>query len=85
MALTISQIKLLYSEFISLGLSIRDPLGNMTKGDIRDTVDAIYNWIIANQASFNSAIPQPARTELTVKQKNYILQIILENIAKGVI
>jgi hypothetical protein len=36
---------------------------------MRAAVDATDDWIEANQASFNSALPLPARTALTSKQK----------------
>jgi hypothetical protein len=41
----------------------------VTKAQMRAAVDATDDWIEANQASFNSALPLPARTALTSKQK----------------
>lgn len=48
----------------------------ITKSDLRAAVDAIDDWIEANSASFNSAIPQPARGQLTTKQKARLLVFI---------
>jgi len=43
--------------------------GTLLKLDLRAAVYAIDDWIEANQASFNSSLPQPARSALTAKQK----------------
>lgn len=51
---------------------MREPigvLGAMTKHDLRAAVDAMDTWIEANQTSLNQAIPQPARSVLTTRQK----------------
>jgi len=45
----------------------------VNKSDLRAAVDAIDQWVEDNQASFNSAIPLPARTALTAKQKAQLL------------
>ena len=41
----------------------------LTKADLRAAVDAVDGWIDANAASFNAALPQPARSALTARQK----------------
>lgn len=41
----------------------------LSKTELRAAVDAIDAWIDANGASFNSAIPQPARGALSARQK----------------
>ena len=43
--------------------------GSLNKSDIRDAINAVDDWIDDNSTSFNQAIPQPARSELTLKQK----------------
>ena len=45
----------------------------VNKSDLRAAVDAIDQWVEDNQAGFNSAIPLPARTALTAKQKVQLL------------
>lgn len=50
---------------------------NTTKPNLRAAVNAIDDWVVANQASFNTAIPLPARTELTVAQKTELLMRVL--------
>jgi hypothetical protein len=42
---------------------------NLTKADLRAAYDATDQWISDNKASFNAAIPEPARTALTASQK----------------
>lgn len=41
----------------------------LSKADIRGVIDAIDTWADTNQASFNQAIPNPARSVLTVAEK----------------
>lgn len=41
----------------------------LTKADLRAAVDATDDWIDANAASYNSALPTAARTTLSAKQK----------------
>ena len=69
MALTEDDRKELWSKFMSDVSSRYEALGALSKQDLRAAVDAIDTWIDDNLASFNSAIPQPARSELTAKQK----------------
>lgn len=42
---------------------------NLSKLELRAAVDATDNWINSNAASFNTALPVEARTNLTTKQK----------------
>lgn len=43
-----------------------------TKADLRAALDACDDWIDANQASFNSALPQPFRSQATATQKTLL-------------
>lgn len=49
----------------------------IAKAHVREVVNGIDNWVDANQASFNSAIPQPARGLLTTEQKSDLLTYVL--------
>lgn len=63
----------------------REPLGSLTKTHLRDAVNAIDQWVSDNAASFNAAIPQPARGVLTASQKARLLAaIVLKRFTKGV-
>jgi len=50
---------------------------NLSKPDLQAAVNAIDAWADSNQAAFNTAIPLPARTALTTKQKLQILYYVL--------
>lgn len=50
-------------------LSTRREAFDLKRDDLRAAVAAIDAWIDANAASLNTAIPQPARAQLTAKQK----------------
>lgn len=58
--LTGDSARLASAERIDLGL---------TKADLRAAINAVDDWIDTNAASFNAALPLPARTTLTAKQK----------------
>lgn len=47
------------------------------KSDLRAAIDAIDQWVDDNQASFNAAIPLPARTELIAKAKAALLVYVV--------
>ena len=47
-------------------------LPGTTKPDLRAAVNATDDWIEANQASFNAALPQPFRSQATLTQKTFL-------------
>jgi hypothetical protein len=55
----------------------RESLG-LTKAELRAAVDAIDQWVDDNAISFNTAIPLPARTTLTAKQKVELFMSIVK-------
>lgn len=44
----------------------------VTKAELRAAVDATDDWIEANQASFNTALPQPFRGAASTPQKTFL-------------
>jgi hypothetical protein len=54
----------LWAEFMRDQSASRTPMG-LTKADLRAAVDAADAWADSNAASFNTALPQPARNALT--------------------
>jgi hypothetical protein len=42
---------------------------SLTKADLRAALNATDAWIDSNAASYNTALPQPARNVLTAAQK----------------
>lgn len=50
----------------------------LTKSELRAAVDAMDAWIVANAASLNTAIPQPARGALNGAQKAMLFSAVVE-------
>lgn len=48
------------------------PWSGVTKTDLAAAVAATDDWIDDNAASFNSALPQPARGALSSSQKTFL-------------
>lgn len=44
----------------------------VTKTELKAALDATDDWIESNQASFNSALPQPFRGSATTPQKTFL-------------
>jgi hypothetical protein len=55
----------------------RDIIGAITKADLRAAINAIDQYLSDNAAAINSAIPQPARAQLTTKQKALVLTAVV--------
>lgn len=53
------------------------PLGVLTKAELRAAFNAADDWAEANSASYNAALPQPARGVLTAKQKAAVLMLVI--------
>lgn len=49
---------------------------NITKAELRAAVDATDDWIEANQASFNTALPTAARNNLNLVQKTLLFSYV---------
>lgn len=49
----------------------------ITRAQLRAAIDAIDDWVDANVTAFNQAIPQPARSALTARQKASLLLYIV--------
>lgn len=54
----------------------REPIA-LTKTDLRIAIDAVDQWAVDNAASFNAALPQPARGQLTPAQKARLLALVV--------
>jgi len=50
--------------------------GAITKAGILAAVVATDQWIENNQSSYNTALPQPARGELTLTQKTLLFCVV---------
>jgi len=67
--------KNVWAEYMRLTSNRRDPMP-LSKTDLRAAVNAVDQWVNDNAGSYNSAIPLPARTSLTTKQKVELLLFI---------
>lgn len=74
-ALTNEQRTALFAQLMS-DLSANGEAIGVTKPQLRAAVDAVDDWLEANAASLNSAIPQPARGNLTTAQKARMLAFV---------
>ena len=66
----------LFSDYASDISNRRIPTA-LTKAELRAAINAIDDWADANQASFNTAIPQPARGALSAKEKAQLLMYVI--------
>ncbi len=57
----------LSAEFESLGL---------IKSEVRAAIDATDSWINDNKASFNTALPEPARSTMNASQKARLFNLV---------
>ncbi len=66
----------IWAQYMRDSGAVRDPLP-LSKVDLRAAVNAIDVWVDSNLTAFNTAIPQPARSALTTKQKaNLLLYVV---------
>lgn len=70
--LTNAQRRDVYARFMREN---REPF-TLAKASLRLAVDAADAWLDANAASFNTAIPQPARAALSTAQKARLLSMV---------
>ena len=68
-----------WARFMADASSRREPLGTLAKANLRAVVNEIDNWIEANALAFNQAIPLPARTQLTARQKAELLSLVVRH------
>lgn len=67
----VARARVLAQAMRSLPEALR-PWPAVTKTDLAAAIAATDDWIEANQASFNTALPQPARGALTTAQKTFL-------------
>jgi hypothetical protein len=65
----------LQQQFEDQASAVWDALG-VSRQDIAAAVTAIDQWVDNNTASFNQAIPEPARSNLTAVQKAKLLYVV---------
>lgn len=75
MAMTEQQRQALHAELMA-ALSRDQETVTVSKADLRAVIDALDDFLEANASAVNNAIPQPARTALTVPQKARLLAYV---------
>lgn len=66
-----------WAEYMSDVSLARETFGALTKAELRAAVNAIDDFLNTNAAALNSAIPQPARGQLTTAQKARLLVAVV--------
>lgn len=66
----------LWAELMSRLSNLRTPV-SITKQELRAVVDAADDWVDANAASYNTALPQPGRGALSAAAKRAILVFVI--------
>ncbi len=66
-----------WAEFMQNESQDRQPMA-LIKADLRAAFEAADDWAEANSASFNAAIPLPARNALSPRQKAKLLAMVLQ-------
>ena len=67
----------LSARFQSDGSAAREVFAGLTKAQLRAAIDAADSWAESNAASYNSALPVAARTNLTASQKAKLLMYVI--------
>lgn len=58
---------------------------SLTKAEVRAAINAADDWVDANAASYNTALPQPARGALSSSDKaRLLMRVITKRFIKGV-
>ena len=55
---------------------LREAVSGLTKDDLLAAVNATDTWIDDNQAAFNNALPDAAKTNLTAAQKTLLFMAV---------
>ncbi len=66
-----------WAEFMREESADRQPVA-LTKDDLRAAFNSIDAWADASAGNINAALPLPARTALTVRQKAKLLAMVLQ-------
>jgi hypothetical protein len=76
MSLTTPQRRQVWKDWVQQLSDKREAL-NVSKAELKAAIDGIDEFLDNNQAEINKAIPLPARTNLTARQKAELLSIVV--------
>lgn len=78
--LTNGQLVAVYADFVAeLNAAAGAEAIGISKAELKAAIVAIDGWLDANAAAFNQAIPQPARSALSLRQKARILRLVAKH------
>jgi len=66
------------AQFQSDASRVGEAFGAVVKADLQAAVNAVDDWVVANAAAFNTAIPAAARAALTTAQKAHLLMYVVK-------
>jgi hypothetical protein len=66
-----------HAEYMRDRSQVRDVFFGVTKADLRAAVNGLDDYLNTNASAINTAIPQPARANLTAPQKAVLLQFVV--------
>jgi len=75
--LTEAERRRAWAEFMYDRLNSDGTLSTLLKTDIKAAVDAIDDFLNGNMSGLNNALPEPAKSVLTVKQKALLLMYVV--------
>lgn len=58
-------------------MQLNEPVTGLLKTELRAAINAADSWIDSNAASYNTALPQPARSALNAQQKAALLMYVV--------
>ena len=65
----------IWSKFMN---EVPGTVGNCTKADLKDAVDALDDWITNSAPTLDQGVPEPARSALDPHQKTKLFLLIVE-------
>lgn len=65
------------ADYLSELSAERVVVAGLTKADVRAALNALDQYLHDNAAAINTAIPQPARTNLTTAQKARLMMFVI--------
>jgi len=74
--LTPQQVKRAWARLVDERL-VRDGPVTLTKADLVAAANAVQAFLWDNRAALNTAVPQPARAQLTTDQKMALLAVVV--------
>jgi len=69
--------RLAWSEYMYDSAISNGSLGSLLKTDLRAAIDAMDDFLNTNAGAINTAIPLPARSALSTKQKALLLMYVV--------